>query len=50
MNFEVEDLEKNLRLDIFLQEKFSDKSRSHIQKIISDGLVKVDNKIVTFRR
>ena len=46
MNFEVEDLEKNLRLDIFLQEKFSDKSRSHIQKIISDGLVKVDNKIV----
>lgn len=46
MDFEVENLEKSLRLDIFLQEKFSDKSRSHIQKIISDGLVKVDNKIV----
>ena len=37
---------KNCRLDIFLCEKFTDKSRSHIQKIISDGLVKVDNKIV----
>ena len=42
----VEDLPKSLRLDIFLQEKFPDKSRSHIQKIISDGLVKVDDKIV----
>ena len=42
----VEDLPKSLRLDIFLQEKFPDKSRSHIQKINSDGLVKVDDKIV----
>ena len=46
MNFEVEIDKKNLRLDIFLQEKFSDRSRSHIQKIISDGLVKVDGKII----
>lgn len=45
-NFEVEDLKKNLRLDIFLQEKISGSSRSHIQKIISEGLVKVDGKIV----
>ena len=37
---------KNLRLDIFLSEKFSDRSRSHIQKIISDGKVTVDKKIV----
>lgn len=37
---------KNLRLDIFLSEKFSDWSRSHIQKIISDGKVTVDEKIV----
>ena len=37
---------KNLRLDIFLSEKFSDWSRSHIQKIISDGKVTVDKKIV----
>ena len=46
MDFEVENLKKNLRLDIFLQENFPDKSRSHIQKIISDGLVKVDGKII----
>lgn len=37
---------KNLRLDFFLCEKFSDWSRSHIQKIISDGKVKVNGKIV----
>ena len=37
---------KNLRLDIFLGEKFPDWSRSHIQKIISDGKVTVDEKIV----
>ena len=42
----VENLSKSLRLDIFLQEKFPDKSRSHIQKIISEGLVTVDGKIV----
>jgi len=35
-----------MRLDIYLQEKFKDKSRSHIQKIISEGLVTVDGKIV----
>ena len=45
-NFQVDDDKKNLRLDIFLSEKFSDWSRSHIQKIISDGLVKVDGKIL----
>ena len=38
--------EKNLRLDLYLAKKFPDQSRSHIQKIISDGLVKVDGKIV----
>ena len=37
---------KNLRLDFFLCEKFPDWSRSHIQKIISDGKVTVDEKIV----
>jgi len=37
--------EKNLRLDLYLAKKFPDKSRSHIQKIISDGLVKVDGKV-----
>ena len=44
MNFLAD--KKNLRLDIFLSEKFSDWSRSHIQKIISDGKVTVDEKIV----
>ena len=44
--FQVENDKKNLRLDIFLSEKFFDWSRSHIQKIISDGLVKVDGKIL----
>ena len=43
-NFQVEPDKKNFRLDIYLSEKISDWSRSHIQKIISDGLVKVDGK------
>ncbi len=46
MDFQVETVKKNLRLDIFLSEKFSDWSRSHIQKIISDGKVTVNEKIV----
>lgn len=46
MSFQVEIDKKNLRLDIFLNEKFSDWSRSHIQKIISEGKVTVDEKIV----
>ena len=44
MNFTAD--KKNMRLDIFLCEKFSDWSRSHIQKIITDGKVKVDEKTV----
>lgn len=44
-NFQVEPNRKNFRLDFYLSEKFSDWSRSHIQKIISAGLVKVDGKI-----
>lgn len=43
-SFKVEPLSKSRRLDIYLCEKFPDKSRSHIQKIISDGLVSVDGK------
>jgi 23S rRNA pseudouridine1911/1915/1917 synthase len=46
MIFQVETDKKNLRLDIFLSEKFSEWSRSHIQKIISDGKVTVNEKIV----
>mgnify|MGYP002626423577 CR=1 FL=1 len=44
MNFTAD--KKNLRLDIFLSEKFANWSRSHIQKIITDGKVTVDEKIV----
>ena len=44
-NFQVESSKKNCRLDIYLSEKFSNWSRSHIQKIISVGLVRVDGKI-----
>lgn len=43
-NFLVEQNKKNLRLDIYLNEKFFEQSRSHIQKIISNGLVSVDGK------
>ena len=46
MKFQVETSEKNLRLDIFLSKKFSEWSRSHIQKIISDGKITVNEKIV----
>ena len=37
---------KGRRLDIYLAEKIPEKSRSHIQKIISEGKVTVDEKIV----
>lgn len=34
------------RLDLFLQNRFPDQSRSHLQKLIADGKVLVDGKIV----
>ncbi len=46
MNFKIDSENERKRLDIYLAEKFPEKSRSHIQKMISDGLVKVDGKIV----
>ncbi|MBQ7454394.1 MAG: RluA family pseudouridine synthase, partial [Selenomonadaceae bacterium] len=42
MIFVVEENLSRQRLDIYLNEKFSDYSRSHVQKLISDGLVTVD--------
>jgi len=45
MNFQVDSADKGTRLDIFLCKKLSDKSRSHIQKLITDGKVSVDGKI-----
>ncbi len=41
MNFTVEEISPR-RLDIYLNEKFSEWSRSHIQKLIADGLITVD--------
>lgn len=40
MNFTVEEISPR-RLDVYLSEKFS-KTRSHIQKLIADGLITVD--------
>lgn len=45
-NFYVNLKDAGQRLDIYLDKKITDKSRSHIQKIISDGKVKVDGRIV----
>lgn len=41
MKFFVEEISPR-RLDVFLNEKFSEWSRSHVQKLIADGLVTVD--------
>ena len=41
MKFLVEEISPQ-RLDVYLNEKFSEWSRSHVQKLIADGLVTVD--------
>ena len=41
MKFFVEEISPR-RLDVYLNEKFSEWSRSHVQKLIADGLVTVD--------
>ena len=45
-NFQVDFADAGQRLDIYLDKKFSDKSRSHIQKIISEGKVTIDGRTV----
>lgn len=40
------DEEDNERLDVYLSQEISDFSRSYIQKLIKDELVKVNNKVV----
>ena len=42
MIFHVEEKISPRRLDVYLNEKFSDRSRSHVQKLISDGLITVN--------
>lgn len=41
MNFIVEEISPR-RLDVYLNEKFSEWSRSHVQKLIAEGLITVD--------
>lgn len=41
MNVLVEEISPR-RLDVYLNEKFSEWSRSHVQKLIADGLITVD--------
>lgn len=43
--FRVEDLKDIKRLDVFLKDKFEDKSRSYIQGIIENGNVKINDKL-----
>lgn len=42
--FEVEQCDENLRLDVFLSQKLPDKSRSYIKQLIEDGKVSVSDK------
>lgn len=43
------DEEDNERLDLYLAQELDDLSRSYIQKLIKEGLVKVNNKVVKAR-
>ena len=42
MKFFADDTAAHQRLDLWLNEQLADKSRSHVQKLIADGLVTVD--------
>lgn len=44
---QVEDQDRNTRLDVFLAERMPDLSRSHIQKLISKSYVAVDGVAIT---
>ena len=46
MTFCVDEKISPTRLDVYLSEKFSDGSRSHVQKLISRGAVTVDGEFV----
>ena len=46
MNFQVEPSNAKKRLDVYLNEKFPDKSRSHIQKLINDGNITLSGMAV----
>lgn len=44
--FEVEDKDRNVRLDVYLAEQMPELSRSHIQKLIAKSCVLVDGVVV----
>lgn len=46
MEWKIEDIDNKKRLDIFLLEKYPDKTRSHIKKWIEDGVATVNGKEV----
>ena len=45
-NFTIEEQHQNLRIDLVLNQEFSDITRSQFQKLITNGFVKVNNKII----
>ncbi|MGE5329074.1 MAG: RluA family pseudouridine synthase [Deltaproteobacteria bacterium] len=45
VEFSVEKEYEGLRLDIYINKKLIDKSRSTVQKLLGDGFVKVDGKV-----
>ena len=44
MIFTVEENFSPRRLDVYISEKISDSSRSHVQKLIADGLVTFESE------
>jgi len=46
LRFEVDQADDKKRIDVFLAEKITGRSRSYIQKLIKDGLVSVDGQKV----
>ena len=47
INFIVDDINKNVRVDVFINKKQSDISRSRIKKFILNKQLKLNNKIIT---
>lgn len=45
--FIVETQDTGKRLDVFLQERFGDLTRSHIKKQVEENCVKIDGKLIT---
>lgn len=46
LNYKVEDGQQDIRIDVYLSNIMDELSRSHIQKLIKDDLVRVNNKSI----